>query len=146
MYVCTHLHIYIRIYVHMLVLMYASIQRSSTEDTMATPNPINPFKDQKQWQLTPSLTQPSFPFQLPFTIHHSLLSLLIIPTYPQVHEDSTVIPLTAKPTAVMKVSDTVHFIYMHGYRSKKKNLCAKSYNILLQMQCEKVGKTCMTST
>jgi len=100
--------------------MYVTIQRSSTEDTIATPNPINPFKDRKQWQLTPSLTQPSFPSQLPFTIHHSLLSLLTIPTYTQVHEDSTVICLTAKPTAVMKVSNTVHCICMHGYRLKKK--------------------------
>ena len=107
----------------MYVHMYVSIQRCSTEDTTATPYPINPFKDQKQWQLTPSLTQPSFPSQLPFTIHHSLLFLLTVPTYHQVQDDSTVISLTAKPTAVMKVSNTVHCICMHGYRFKKETSC-----------------------
>ena len=85
--------------------------------------------------VTPYLTQPSFLSQLPFTIHHSLLSLLTIPTYRQVHEDSTVTSLTAKPTAVMKASNTVHCICMHGYRLKTKILYVKSYNILLRVQC-----------
>jgi len=65
---------------------------------------------------TPSLTQPSFLSQLPITIHHSLLSLFTIPTYSHFHEDSTVTSLTAKPTAVMKVTNTVRCICMHGYR------------------------------
>jgi len=38
------------IYVCTYVSTYVSIQRSNTEDTIATPNPINPCKDQKQWQ------------------------------------------------------------------------------------------------